>query len=78
VPPEALAAEARELALRLAGGAPRALALTKQALRLSLETGLEAALDHEAQLQGRAGETRDHAEGLAAFMEKRPPQFQGE
>jgi len=78
VPAEALAGEARALATRLAAAAPRALALTKQALRRSLEAGLEAALEHEAQLQGEAGATQDHAEGLRAFIDKRPPRFRGE
>jgi 2-(1,2-epoxy-1,2-dihydrophenyl)acetyl-CoA isomerase len=78
VPPEALAGEARALATRLAAAAPRALALTKQALRRSVETGLEAALEHEAELQGQAGATKDHAEGLRAFIDKRPPRFRGQ
>jgi len=78
VPAEALAGEARAVATRLAAGAPRALALTKEAMRRSLETGLEAALDYEAELQGKAGATKDHAEGLRAFIDKRPPRFRGE
>ena len=77
VPAEALAGEARAVATRLAAGAPRALALTKEAMRRSLETGLEAALDYEAELQGQAGATKDHAEGLRAFIDKRPPRFRG-
>ena len=78
VPAEALAAEARSMALRLAGLAPLALALTKRALERSWSVDLERALEDEAYRQGIAGATDDHAEGLAAFVEKRPPRFTGE
>ena len=74
----ALALEARALAERLAASAPRALALTKRALNRATEVGLEEALDYEASLQGIAANTADHAEGRAAFREKRPPKFTGE
>jgi len=78
VPAEALAAEARAVALRLAALAPRALALTKRALDRSWSVDLDAALEDEAYRQGIAGATADHAEGLAAFVAKRPPRFTGE
>jgi 2-(1,2-epoxy-1,2-dihydrophenyl)acetyl-CoA isomerase len=70
--------EATAIALRLAALAPRALALTKHALDRGWATDLATALDDEAYLQGIAGATADHGEGLAAFIEKRPPRFTGE
>ncbi len=69
---------AREFAERIATGAPLAVALTKHALERAATTDLETALEGEAKLQGIAGATADHAEGLAAFREKRTPQFKGE
>lgn len=75
---DALAAEARAVATRLVGLAPRAIALTKRALERNWSVDLEAALDDEAYRQGIAGATADHAEGLAAFLAKRPPRFTGE
>ena len=77
VPGDALAATAREMAGKLAAGAPRAIALTKRALNAAWDRGLDAALDYEAHLQDLAGRTQDHAEGIAAFLEKRPPRFGG-
>jgi 2-(1,2-epoxy-1,2-dihydrophenyl)acetyl-CoA isomerase len=78
VPGDALAAEARAMATRLAALAPGALASTKRALERSWSIDLDRALEEEAHRQGVAGATRDHAEGMAAFLEKRPPRFTGE
>jgi 2-(1,2-epoxy-1,2-dihydrophenyl)acetyl-CoA isomerase len=75
---DALAAEARATAAGLAELAPRALALTKRALQRSWSVDLDDALDDEAYRQGIAGATHDHAEGLAAFLEKRQPRFTGD
>jgi len=70
--------EANALAARLAKAAPIALALAKRALNRALNSNLEDALEFEAQLQSIAGRSADHREGVAAFVEKRPPNFKGE
>jgi len=73
-----LMTEANALARKLAQSAPQALALAKRGLNRALESGLEETLEYEAQLQSIAGRSRDHAEGVAAFVEKRPASFTGE
>jgi 2-(1,2-epoxy-1,2-dihydrophenyl)acetyl-CoA isomerase len=66
--------EALGLAWRLADG-PAALPLTRRLFWD--EKGYEAQLAREAAAQQKAGATDDFAEGLAAFMEKREPKFNG-
>ena len=70
---ETLAATARHLAT----GPTEAYRLAKQAICQSLTRSLEQQLDVECRLQGQASRTRDFREGVVAFLEKRPPKFEG-
>ncbi|GMG83521.1 2-(1,2-epoxy-1,2-dihydrophenyl)acetyl-CoA isomerase PaaG [Paralimibaculum aggregatum] len=72
-----LPVEAEALARRLAAGPTRALGLTKRAIQAAGAQSLDAQLDLERDLQREAGRSADHAEGVAAFLEKRPAQFTG-
>ncbi len=73
----ALHEEAGKLARRLAQSPTFAYGLIKQALNESLDNDLPAQLELEATLQSRASRSEDFREGVAAFLEKRPPAFKG-
>jgi 2-(1,2-epoxy-1,2-dihydrophenyl)acetyl-CoA isomerase len=75
VPADDLAAVAAALAGRIAALAPGSTRATKRLLAGAFDRDLEAALEAEAEAQAAAGAHRDHAEGLAAFVEKRTPRF---
>ena len=72
-----LMAEAGALARGLAAGPTRAYALVKRALDASETNTLDAQLDLERDLQREAGFSADYREGVAAFLQKRKPQFKG-
>jgi 2-(1,2-epoxy-1,2-dihydrophenyl)acetyl-CoA isomerase len=69
--------KAREMAERLASMPTRAYAMIKEALNDSHQRDLATQLELEADLQVKAGQTEDFREGVAAFLQKRPPQFKG-
>jgi 2-(1,2-epoxy-1,2-dihydrophenyl)acetyl-CoA isomerase len=71
------AGDVKAFATKLAEGPGLAYRLTKQAVAESLSNDLQAQLALEARLQREAGFSRDFAEGIAAFREKRAPKFQG-
>lgn len=77
VPLDDLAATVRDAATRLAHAPTRAIALAKRAINHAEDASLTDSLAQEAALQELAGRTQDHAEGAAAFIEKREPRFVG-
>ena len=72
VPDEELAPAARELAEKLAGQPPRAVALIKRALNRAWTATLDGQLEYEALLQGTAAATPEYAQRLEAFFKRRP------
>ncbi|MFN4009406.1 MAG: 2-(1,2-epoxy-1,2-dihydrophenyl)acetyl-CoA isomerase PaaG [Pannonibacter sp.] len=72
-----LMGEALALAESLASGPTVGLGLTKQAIQAAATNSLDAQLNLERDLQRQAGRTPDYAEGVAAFLAKRPPVYSG-
>ena len=77
VPAAELATVTTDLAARLAAGPTRSLGLSKQLLNATFETDLAHSLELEGQYQSLAATSTDLMEGMAAFKERRDPNFTG-
>jgi len=77
VPRDRLMAEATALAERIAARGPIAVRYAKEAVSKGLDMTLEQALRFETDLTIILQTTEDRAEGVRAFLDKRPPRFQG-
>jgi len=77
VPTADLIGAARELAHEIAQCAPLSILLTRQALYQGLSETFEAQVRYEGFTLDYLYRTRDHAEAVRAFREKRPPVFEG-
>lgn len=77
VPAEQLPEIAWATALQFAAGPTLAYGLTKRTMLHSFSQTLDEALEYEAHMQTVAGRSADSREGIAAFLEKRPPEFNG-
>ena len=78
LPDDSLLDTAHELARRLADGSSTALALSKRTLNAASANDFDTQLEFEASMQGEAGRSSDYAEGVLAFLERRPARFRGD
>jgi methylglutaconyl-CoA hydratase len=75
VPADRLMGRAAELAELLAKNAPQAMANTKDLLARSLSLSFDKALEGAVELNARARKSPECAEGIQAFLQKRPPNW---
>ena len=66
------------LAARLAAGPPGSYAAIKRTINARAYAGFEQLLDLEADVQQERAASKDFAEGVLAFLQKRPAEFTGE
>jgi enoyl-CoA hydratase/carnithine racemase len=78
VAPENLMDAAHKLAARIAANPPQALRMSKRLLREADTGSLATNLEMSAAMQAIAHHSQDHAEAVEAFLDKRPPEFQGQ
>ena len=69
--------EAKTMARKIAGRAPLAARMTKEAILMAFETPLDVGLKYEKRLFAMLFSTEDQKEGTRAFMEKRQAEFKG-
>ena len=77
IPSESFEEDVKKLALKLANMPTKALGMIKELYNKSMTNDLEAQLALESKLQIEAAQSEDYAEGVAAFIEKRKPNFKG-
>ena len=77
VPMEELMSSAKETATKIASKSLAALKLAKTAINRGMQTNLESGLAYEREMYSLALSLEDKAEGVAAFLEKRHPEFKG-
>ena len=77
IPLEKFDEEVSKLALKLANMPTKALGMIKELFNASMTNTLEAQLEMESKYQIKAAQSEDYAEGVAAFIEKRQPNFKG-
>jgi 2-(1,2-epoxy-1,2-dihydrophenyl)acetyl-CoA isomerase len=78
VAPDAVAATATDLALRLAAGPTLAFTESKYLIAAASERSLAATLESEAAAQARCGRSDDHRNAVTAFLSKERPVFTGQ
>jgi enoyl-CoA hydratase len=76
-PADQLEAETMKLAEKIAEKAPIALQLSKEAVKFASRSNLDEGLRREVDLFALCFSTEDKQEGVAAFLEKRKPEFKG-